>query len=118
MRSRDDSGSNRGRRTAARASRGVLQVPWVARGAEQPRLSGNGEAKLRGVGLSEDHGAGTLVACDELGVVIGKVVREKAAAVAGNGALIERVQIFQHERHAAQRAVWQTRTNRRARLII
>ena len=113
-----DPGGDRSCRAAAGAAGHVVEIPRIARGAMQPGLGGDGEAELGRIGLAEDVETAALVARHQLGVVIGTIVGEEAAAVAGDGTGEQRVQILEEERHPVERALRQAGAQRGARLIV
>ena len=60
----------------------AVEVPGVARRPEQCGLGSDSEAELRSIGFSEDAQAATLIARDQLGVVVREIRCKEAAAIA------------------------------------
>ena len=93
-----------GGRSAARAARRAIEAPRVARRAERERLARRGHAELGRVRLAEHDEAGPLEAQRELGVVVRHVVAQETRALAEPHALHLERQVFDQERHAAERS--------------
>ena len=96
-----ESGGHRGRRAAARAARCALEIPRVARGAEERIVGERLVAELRGVGLAEDDRAGRAQATHRDGVFFRDQVGEEPGAAGGaQAARVEHV--LQRHRYSVE----------------
>src|SRR4051795_12823576 len=95
----------------------MREIPWIARRPEQPRLGGRHQAEFRARALAEDGHAGVEETMDEGAGMIRDIVLEDAGARGGPRTL-EKIQVLEQERHAAEGAVRKPPVDLRSRVLV